>query len=250
MDDRDSGPWTHSEKARLFLLVSVVLTLFVPRFMLLSTLAHELGHGIAGLLTGGTFERFHVFADGSGLAETAPGTRFFGGALASALVSMGGLVGPAVTAAIFFVAARRPLAARVFLIATGIGLLVTTALLVRETFGIAFIVSVAVVLLATGVRAPAWGGQLLLAFVAVQLSLSVWSRSDYLFVREAHVDGQTLPSDVENVARALGGPYWLWGIFCGGASVVALLGGGFAFIRASAREERVSSPVDGRRGVT
>lgn len=42
---------------------------------LLLTLVHELGHGLAALVTGGEFLRFVVFPDGSGLAYTAGGLR-------------------------------------------------------------------------------------------------------------------------------------------------------------------------------
>jgi len=45
-------------------------------FRLLTTLAHEMSHGLAALLTGGKFERFVVYADGSGVALTAGGWRF------------------------------------------------------------------------------------------------------------------------------------------------------------------------------
>ena len=43
---------------------------------LLMTTVHELGHGLAALLTGGDFIRFVVYPDGSGLAYTAGGWRF------------------------------------------------------------------------------------------------------------------------------------------------------------------------------
>jgi hypothetical protein len=45
-------------------------------FRLLLTIAHELGHGLAALLTGGEFIRFVVFPNGAGLATTAGGWRW------------------------------------------------------------------------------------------------------------------------------------------------------------------------------
>jgi hypothetical protein len=45
-------------------------------FRLLVTLVHELGHGLAALLTGGSFIRFVIFPNGAGLAYTAGGWRF------------------------------------------------------------------------------------------------------------------------------------------------------------------------------
>ena len=67
-------------------------TLSYP-LMLVSTLAHELGHGLMAWLLGGDFVRLEIFADGSGLATHRSTTT-----LASALVAAGGLVGPAVAA--------------------------------------------------------------------------------------------------------------------------------------------------------
>lgn len=58
---------------------------------LLTTLVHELSHGLAALLTGGAFARFVVFPDGSGLAYTAGGLRL--------LIVPAGYVGVAVAAA-------------------------------------------------------------------------------------------------------------------------------------------------------
>ncbi len=45
-------------------------------FRLLLTLVHELGHGLAALLTGGDFIRFVIHSNGAGLAYTAGGWRF------------------------------------------------------------------------------------------------------------------------------------------------------------------------------
>ncbi len=52
------------------------LHLLAYPFRLLTTLAHEMSHGLAALLTGGRFERFVVYSDGSGVALTAGGWRF------------------------------------------------------------------------------------------------------------------------------------------------------------------------------
>ncbi len=45
-------------------------------FRLLLTIVHELGHGLAALLTGGDFLNFVVHPNGAGLAHTAGGWRF------------------------------------------------------------------------------------------------------------------------------------------------------------------------------
>lgn len=57
----------------LLIAVAPVLGLLNYPFRLLLTMVHELGHGLAALLTGGRFIRFVVFPNGAGLAYTAGG---------------------------------------------------------------------------------------------------------------------------------------------------------------------------------
>src|SRR5512136_1152625 len=67
-------------------------------FRLLLTIIHELGHGLAALLTGGHFIDFVVYSNGAGLAHTAGGWRlvvipagYLGVALFGALlIALGG----------------------------------------------------------------------------------------------------------------------------------------------------------------
>lgn len=59
----------------LIALISWLHLLNYP-FRLLLTIVHELGHGLAALLTGGEFVRFVIFPNGAGLAYTAGGWRF------------------------------------------------------------------------------------------------------------------------------------------------------------------------------
>ncbi|MEM9488253.1 MAG: M50 family metallopeptidase, partial [Myxococcota bacterium] len=61
------------------LLISAVVTLILYNvpflyntiaypLLLISTMVHELGHGVAALLSGGSFAKFVMFPDGSGMA--------------------------------------------------------------------------------------------------------------------------------------------------------------------------------------
>jgi hypothetical protein len=59
----------------LLILVPWLSPLNYP-FRLLLTMVHELGHGLAALLTGGRFIRFEISPNGAGLAYTAGGWRF------------------------------------------------------------------------------------------------------------------------------------------------------------------------------
>jgi Peptidase M50B-like len=189
--------------------------------LLLSTLVHEMGHGIAALLVGGSFVSFELWSDGSGVGHTTgPSTR-----LASAVVAAGGLIGPSIAAAISFLAGRRPGTARGFLGLLCLGLLCALVLLVRNTFGWIFVGGFALCLAVLVLKASPRASQVVLVFLGTQLALSVYSRGDYLFTAYAQTAGGGMPSDVQLMSNALLLPYWVWGLLCGAISVAALLVG-------------------------
>ena len=194
--------------------------------ILLSTLAHEMGHGIVAVLVGGKFESFQMWADGSGIARTQYSGRF-----ASALVSAGGLCGPAIVAALFFALSNKQKWARASLATVGIALLVADILLVRSFFGFFFVGVLGALFLWIATKGPVWSSEFTLVFVAVQLALSVFSRGDYLFTPVAHTSGGELPSDVAQMSNALFLPYWFWGALCGAFSIAILAWGLLFFFK-------------------
>ena len=198
--------------------------------LLLSTLVHELGHGMAAELLGGDLLSLRVFGDGSGVARSAAS----GGPLARAFVAAGGLVGPAIAAAVGFVVARRTSWARLGLLALALFLLVGCVLWVRGLVGLGVAVVFALLCLAAALLPPrlAWISQLWLLFTSVQLALSVFSRRAYLFAESATTGAGAGQSDPAEIADALVGPVVFWGTVVGIVSVVALVGGGAAFLRA------------------
>ncbi len=226
-----------TERSRLVLLASVVLTvvLYVVPYgqylayplMLLSTLAHEMGHGIAALLVGGSFHRFEMWADGSGVAQWSGNV----GPLSRAVVAVGGLVGPAVAAAAGFAIGRTARGARGALMGLSVILLLALVLVVRNLFGVLFVSVVLIGCFIAARKATGEVAQLVLIFLAVQLALSVFSRGDYLFTPVAVTGAGTMPSDVGQIAQALVFPYWFWGFICGAISIAVLLYGIRAYWR-------------------
>ena len=223
---------------RWVLLVSILVTValyFIPHghyiaypLLLISTLVHELGHGLTSLVTGGVFEKFIMNPDASGAALTATSSWW-----QSVLVSAGGLLGPAFVSGICFFAARSSKASKWTLFAAGVFLVIIEIVFVRNAFGLAFVGFLAVLLLAGGhFLKPEWS-RLVVAFLGVQLALSVFSRSDYLFVKFADVGGERLPSDVQRIAAEMGLPYWFWGIVMGLISVAILAVGVRALLRSA-----------------
>ena len=84
-------------------------------FRLLITMVHELGHGLAAILTGGQFIRFEVSPDGSGLAYTAGGWRL--------LVIPAGYLGAAIFGAVLIMVGRNARWSRVVMGVIGVAMI-------------------------------------------------------------------------------------------------------------------------------
>jgi hypothetical protein len=226
-------------RTRWFLLGSVAVTaalylvpygIFINLPLIwLSTLAHELGHGFTAALLGGNFERFVMHADASGVASWSAPASF--GPIRQAMVAAGGLVGPAILAAIGFMLARNSKTAKVSLLVGTFLLAAIAVLVVRNAFGWAFVAVLAVIIGVLATRKRPEVAQLGLVFLATQLAMSVFSRGDYLFTEYAETASGRMPSDVAQMANALVGPYWLWGAMCGLFSVAVLAVGLLVFFR-------------------
>lgn len=176
--------------------------------ILLSTLVHELGHGLTALLLGGDFLTLQLWPDASGMAFYS--AEF--GPLRQAVVAAGGLLGPPLASWSLFWAGRRPLVAQRSLRIGAAVLLVVLLLWVRNPFAIFFIAFVGVGLAAISIRGtPVWS-QFTCLFLAVQLALAAFARGDYLFARDAVTAGGVGPSDTRQIAEALALPHWFWGL--------------------------------------
>jgi hypothetical protein len=194
--------------------------------VLVSTLAHELGHGLAAVVLGGRFESLVIRADASGAA-------LWSGAfsrLGVAAVAAAGLVGPALAAFVLLAVGRTPRRAPILLACLAVGLVLVAMLLVRNPFGWWFTMLVAAACALVPWRVPRMS-QGFVVFLAVQLALSVYSRSDYLFTKTAVSSAGAGQSDVAVMAAALFLPYWFWGVLCGALSLLLLYAGGKAFFR-------------------
>ena len=230
--------------ARLLLLASVALTVLldvVPYgrtigrpLLLISTVVHEMGHGVAGTLVGRHLVALKIYADGSGLAPIS----YTDSRLAVGFTAAGGLCGPAVFAGMRFLLGTRLRLAAVSLFVLGCLALLVDVVFVRSLFGVVFVGALGLTAVVIARKASRETSQLGLLLLAVQLSLSVFSRSDYLFVEVARTAGGTFPSDVANMSTALSGPYWFWGAMCGGFSIVTLLLGVWMFFRATRGSDR------------
>jgi serine/threonine protein kinase len=218
----------NNNRGFLFLVVSIVLTIVMYSFpqgyyvaypmILISTLAHEMGHGLMAVLMGGSFEKFEMYSDASGVAYWSGDV----GRFARAMISAGGLIGPAIVGAGFFAFAKK--AGRLFVF-LGVFLIICDIVVVRNVFGVGFVGFCSLVSLWLGLRASKSTQQIAAYFIGIQLALSVFSRGDYLFTEYAQTAKGKMPSDVSHMSDALMLPYWVWGIICGLISVICLIVG-------------------------
>ena len=112
--------------------------------------------------------------------------------------------------------------AKLSLLTLSIALIVAEILVVRNGFGLGFVGAVALISGLIALKASPAVSQLTLIFLSTQMALSVFSRGDYLFTAYAQTAQGKMPSDVSQMAEALVGPYWLWGIVCGVFSLFVL----------------------------
>ena len=199
-------------------------------FALLYTFVHEMGHGISAVLMGGDFVKFEMWSNGSGVATYSGSFS----RLADAFVAFGGLIAPAIMAAIFLLFARRPKLSRIGLyISFGICAL-SIILVVRNLFGIFFVAlcggaAFALAKLPKSDKVPQYS----MLVLAMTLCTMVFSRGDYLFTEVAHTTAGDAPSDVACIANDLFLPYWFWGGLIAAISVAILFFGIRGFFRSS-----------------
>ena len=176
-------------------------------FTLLATYAHEMGHGLAAMLTGADFEQLVLFPNGSGFA------RYRGhdiGRLSRAFIAAGGLIGPSLAGATLLTLSSRTGKYRFLLKLLSFLMMASGVIWARSLFSLVFAFGFAAAFWAFS-RAKGSVPAFVIHLVAVQLCLSVFSDLDYMFSDAAVVDGKVSLSDVSQIEQALFLPYWIWG---------------------------------------
>ena len=205
-------------------VVVVVVREFVPfgsmvlyPFTLFGTWVHEMGHGVTGLLVGGTFDRLEIFFDASGLAYGSVPAGW-----PSALRSAGGLLGPPLVGASVLAIARGPRRATAALYGLGLLMALSVPLWVRSAAGLVAIPLLALTLCAAAYKLGPAMRHLTAQALGVLLAVDTLTRIDYLFTERAVVGGEERLSDVARIGEAVGGPWWMWGAGLAAVSVVLL----------------------------
>jgi hypothetical protein len=120
-------------------------------FMIFSTWVHEMCHGIAAILMGGTVKRLEIFKDGSGFAVSA----FESQSWRLGFVSSAGYPGTSVTGCLLLLYRRTTLGPTLGTIGLGLALILSCAVLVRNWFGFLMLTGEGVFLLLAAWLLPA-----------------------------------------------------------------------------------------------
>lgn len=184
-------------------------SLLLYPFTILATWFHEMGHGLAAILFGGSFERLVIYPDGSGVAlslRSEDSSR-----LSDALVSAAGPLGPPLAGALLLMASRNRAASRAMLAGLAAVLLVSTLIWVRSLVGWIVLPAIAVGLLAVIMRGSFKLQDFVIQLLGVQACISTYRSTNYLFSAGGVIDGRYERSDTAAIADALLLPYWFWG---------------------------------------
>lgn len=187
---------------QLIALVAVIFALWSTPVMIplkiLVVLLHELSHGLAAVLTGGSIEQLTVSPEQGGLAITRGGSRFWtltAGYLGSLLLGL----------ALLF-AALRSAADRAVVAGLGVALLIVSALYLRDIFALMFCVGLAAVLLAIARWLDHRANDLVLRVIG--LTSMIYVPFD---IFSDTIARSYLRSDARMMAEEFGGATILWG---------------------------------------
>ncbi len=215
--------------AGIFLGVLVLWdTFLVYPLKVLVVLLHEISHGLAAVLTGGSIDRIEVNSDGSGVCYTLGGSRF--------VTLSAGYLGSMGLGALILVGASRSRSDRPLAAGVGVVLVAITLLFVRNAFGFAFGLAFGAALAAAAWKLPARVADTALKIIGLTSCLYA-----ILDIKSDILDRPGIGSDADMLAEYTRIPTLVWGALW---ILAALAAAGLA-LRAAARGERLDSPPAG-----
>jgi hypothetical protein len=200
--------------------------------LFLGTWAHELGHGLGAIMTGGRFLDLTVYPNFSGVALTETRSDF-----SRAMVIIMGLLGPSLLG-VFMILLTRGLGwYRLAMLALSVSLALSL-IWAADLFTFVTISAAALIIGLLGWKLPLRVLLYLAYVLAIALCLSALTGFGYFFMGNAEVAGAEYRSDTGVLADLWGGPHWFWGGVMVALSVLILIGGLRLSNRLSARRVR------------
>lgn len=183
-------------------------TYLIYPFAILTTWFHEMGHGLTALLLGQRFDQLMIFANGSGVAQSQIAADASRGTLAA--IAAGGPLAPSAVGAALILASAHPRLWRPVLWLATAAILASVIIWVRSPVGYFVLPLVAVLLALIAWRGSPGFARFTLQFLGVLGAMSMLRDWNYLFTKQAVINGQTILSDTGQIAAALVLPHWVW----------------------------------------
>ncbi len=202
----------------LCFIVYLVLQVPIARIpiMFLSTWAHELGHGLGAIFTGGRFSELTVFPNFSGLAQTATSNDF-----QRVMVILLGLLGPSLLGVLMIVLTRALNWYRVAIVVLAV-LLAISQIWAADSFTRTTLAVGMIVLALIAWKVPNQAVLYVSHILAIALCLNALTGFGYFFIGSGQVGGSVYQSDTAVMADILFGPYWFWGGIIAALSIIIL----------------------------
>lgn len=176
-------------------------------FTILSTWFHEMAHGLAALLLGGSFEKLVLLPNGSGVAYFT--TDLYFGELGLALVALAGPVGPALFGS-FLISISKSKIARTILVMFSLFMFASVIIWIRSWFGAIFIAIFSLILLFISIKAREVWLKRISTFIGIQAIISVYQSLGYLYSTSSDYISFSGKTDTEVIQSILLLPYWFW----------------------------------------
>ena len=183
--------------------IPFVQFVFYP-FTIFSTWIHEVCHGMAALLVGGSISKLEIFADTSGLAYTAvPGDR-------RGFVISAGYQGTAVTGCLMLMVRRTKRGPRTCMMGMALWMVLSVLLWIRNPFGIVFILILGLALVVASWRLTSTWMRNVYLFFAITTTMNAITSVRTLFGSNHMVNGKEFGTDAHSMADFAGGTHTLW----------------------------------------
>lgn len=187
--------------------------------LFLSTWAHEFGHGLGAIITGGEFRKLTVFPNFSGVATTATTNNF-----QRAMVIFVGLLGPSLIGVLMIALTRALNWYRIALIVLA-SLLLLSQLWAADTFTRTALGGGALLLGLIAWKIPNSWVLYISHIIAIALCLNALTGFGYFFMGNAEIAGSLYRSDTGVLEDILILPHWVWGALTAALSIVILAAG-------------------------
>lgn len=166
---------------------------------LFTVFLHEMGHGSAALLTGGSFKSVALNSDLSGSALTAGG--FY------PVVLMSGYLGSMLAGSLLLIISSKTRLDKALSFFLGLAVMLLTVFYVRNTFGLAFGLLSGAGLILLGIYAPERVNDFVLKFIGLTSALYA-----VIDIKEDLISRTVPSSDAYQMSQALFLPPVFWGI--------------------------------------